>query len=142
MKSILLCLMLFIGSGEWMTDFNSAREKAGREHKTILLNFSGSDWCGPCIKMKREIFETEIFETYAADNLVLVRADFPRLKKNRLTESLRVHNEELAEKYNPQGEFPLTLLLDEHGKILHQWDGYNSFSPGSFVDTIKKITAR
>ena len=145
MKTILLCLLLIfsLSSVDWLTDFAKAKEQAIREKKVILLNFSGSDWCGPCIKMKKEIFETDKFQTFAGENLVLVRADFPRLKKNQLDKSLKQHNEMLAEKYNPQGKFPLTLLLDSHGTVLREWDGFNSSTtPDSFINAIKSACGR
>ena len=70
----------------WETDFNKAKQSAQSEHKLILLNFSGSDWCGPCIRMHKEIFDNNSFTQYADEHLVLVNADFPRLKKTRASE--------------------------------------------------------
>lgn len=65
----------------WGTDFENAKKRASEEHKLILLNFSGSDWCGPCIKLHDEIFESATFKSFADGNLILINADFPRLKK-------------------------------------------------------------
>jgi len=106
--------------------------------KPIILNFSGSDWCGPCIKMTRDIYEKESFVNYANEHLILVRADFPRSKKNQLDPKQIKHNEELAEKFNPQGKFPLTLLLDANGKILRTWDGFKSGTPEQFIQQIEE----
>lgn len=75
--SLSLLLAFFITGSDWETDIESAKHKAQDEHKFILLNFSGSDWCGPCIRMHKEIFESEEFKNYADRNLVLVNADFP-----------------------------------------------------------------
>jgi thiol-disulfide isomerase/thioredoxin len=108
----------------WDTTFSEATDKAKKENKLILLNFSGSDWCGPCIKLKKEVFESATFTAFAEKNLILVRADFPRKKANQLTEALRTQNEQLAEKYNSKGKFPLTVLLTADGKVLKEWDGY------------------
>src|SRR4051812_26058940 len=80
---------------EWLLDFNKAQEQASASNKIILLNFSGSDWCGPCIKLKREILTSDAFNKYAAENLVLVNADFPRMKKNALTDEQTKKNEQL-----------------------------------------------
>jgi thioredoxin-related protein len=125
MKSYLVSLLFFIlAGGNWLTNFDAARETAAQEHKFILLNFSGSDWCGPCIKMKQEVFENDAFLQLAEKKLVLVRADFPRTKKNQLPKEQKEQNEALAQKYNPSGKFPLTLLLDESGKVIKEWDGY------------------
>ncbi len=109
---------------QWSNDFDNAKVQATQNHKHILLNFCGSDWCGPCIKLKKDIFESEDFGQFANDNLVLVRADFPRLKKNQLPPKQTAHNEALAEKYNQQGKFPLTVLLTPDGKVVKEWEGY------------------
>ena len=118
---------------EWLTNFNEARRVASQEHKYILMNFSGSDWCAPCIKMKKEVFESEAFQSLAQDKLVLVRADFPRQKKNQLPKDQTKHNEALADQYNPEGKFPLTLLLDQDGKVVKRWDGYTFASQDKFI---------
>src|SRR5688572_7513602 len=100
-----------MGSVGLVNDFEAAKTIAQENHKYILLNFSGSDWCAPCIKMKQEVFENEDFLDIAEKQLVLIRADFPRVKKNQLSKEQQKHNEVLAEKYNPTGKFPYTLLL-------------------------------
>ena len=115
---------LFFVAPQWGGDFEKAKAEATQNHKYILLNFCGSDWCGPCIKLKKDIFESADFEKFASENLVLVRADFPRLKKNQLDAKQTSHNEALAEKYNNQGKFPLTVLIDPNGKVVKEWDGY------------------
>jgi thioredoxin-related protein len=123
----------------WQPDFQKAKLQAKQQHQLILLNFSGSDWCGPCIRMKKEIFETEGFSSFADDNLVLVNADFPRSKKHQLTKEQQKQNDVLAEKYNPSGKFPLTVLLDEEGKVLKSWDGLPDEDATAFTNSIKKL---
>ncbi|MCW3117818.1 MAG: hypothetical protein JWM28_1900 [Chitinophagaceae bacterium] len=123
----------------WTTNFNKAKEEAKKENKYLLLNFSGSDWCVPCIRTEKEIFHSSAFSNYADSNLVLVNADFPRLKKNKLTTTQTKENEMLAEKYNKSGAFPLTLLLDGNGKVVKEWVGYPGVSPDKFVDQIKSV---
>lgn len=137
-----LFLLLFISAffttaQVWKTDFNEAKAEALKTNKIILLNFSGSDWCSPCIQFKSKIFESQIFNTYANDRLVLVNADFPRKKKNKLTVQQKKMNEALAEKYNPEGKFPYTVLLSPTGKIIKQWDGLPDLSPAAFTEQIK-----
>lgn len=122
----------------WLTNFDQAKVEAAESKKFILLYFSGSDWCAPCIRLKTEIFESTAFVEFAEDNLVLANADFPRLKKNQLEKTQVKHNEALADKYNPEGKFPLTLLLDASGKPVRQWDGFPQKSAEQFVDEIKK----
>lgn len=108
----------------WMGDFLQAQKDAKDQQKLILLNFSGSDWCGPCIKLKHDVFESEAFGQYAQNKLVLVRADFPRLKKNQLPADQQARNDQMAERYNPNGKFPLTVLINSQGKVLKEWEGY------------------
>jgi thioredoxin-related protein len=129
-------LLLFVANPigqEWLTNLDAAKIAAGQENKFVLLNFSGSDWCAPCIKLKEEVFESEAFQTLAAQKLILVRADFPRQKKHQLSEELIKSNDALAEKYNQSGKFPLTLLLDSDGKIIRTWDGYVFASQEKFM---------
>ena len=122
--SILFFLTFSFTTTEWTTDFAKAKTDANSQHKYILLNFSGSDWCGPCIKLKKEILDSPEFLKYSESKLVLVRADFPRNKKNRLSPELTKSNEALAEKYNNQGKFPYTVLINADGKIVKSWEGY------------------
>lgn len=125
----------------WKTNFNEAKKEAAVKHELILLNFSGSDWCLPCIKLKKTIFESEAFTSYALENLVLVNADFPRQNKHKLSADQKNINEELAEKYNPQGKFPYTAILTAEGKLIKEWDGLPDISAQQFVDEIKAIDA-
>lgn len=138
MKTVLISLLFLSVAPEWLTNMDTAKETAAKEHKYILLNFSGSDWCGPCIKLKKEVFESEAFQTLAQDKLVLLNADFPRQKKNQLPKEQTNHNEMLAEKYNPTGKFPLTLLLSADGKLIKEWDGYTFASQDRFIEGIKE----
>jgi len=121
MKIAFVLWMMWAG---WGSDLSVAQQAAKDQHKLILLNFSGSDWCGPCIKLKKDVFESTEFQSFAEANLVLVRADFPRLKKNQLAKDQQAKNDALAERYNSGGKFPLTVLLNEQGKVLKEWDGY------------------
>lgn len=127
-----------IPGATWLTNFEQAKSEASDTKKYILLNFSGSDWCAPCIRLKTEIFASEAFQEYAEENLVLANADFPRLRKNQLDKNQMQHNEALAETYNPDGKFPLTILLNASGRVVKQWDGLPQKSAEQFVDEIKK----
>ncbi len=121
----------------WINNLDSAKEQAKKEHKLILLNFSGSDWCIPCIRLRQEIFEADAFTKYADDHLILVNADFPRKKKNQLSKEQQKSNDEVAEKYNPQGSFPFTLLLDSNGNKIKVWDGFYKDGVDNFIYDIK-----
>ncbi len=137
MNYLSLLLLLSLTSSTWLTDFQKGKTEAVASNKLIVLNFSGSDWCGPCIRLKKEIFESEAFENYSSEKLVLVNADFPRYKKNQLSNEQVKENEALAEKYNSTGRFPFTILLDSNGKVLKQWDGLPDETAEKFVDEIK-----
>jgi len=136
-----LLFCLFMSTPGWLTDFDAARDTASQQHKFIVLNFSGSDWCAPCIKLEQEVFESDEFRSVAEKQLVLVRADFPRLKKNQLSKEQTKHNETLAEKYNPAGKFPLTLLLNANGKIIKEWDSYPFRSHARFMSELNQTLA-
>lgn len=139
MKIFLLFIfpIFFFSQENWLTNFEEAQKIAQQENKNILINFSGSDWCAPCIRMKQEIFASEDFNTFASKNLVLVKADFPRLKKNQLTKEQILHNEGLAEKYNEKGLFPYTVLVDADGKVLKSWDGYPQSGIEGFIKELE-----
>ena len=92
---LLLCSLFFL-ENPWTNDLEKAKILANSEHKMILLNFSGSDWCIPCIKMKKDIFENQTFKEGLAQKLILMNADFPRLKKNRLAKDDIIKNERFS----------------------------------------------
>ena len=133
----LVCLLLLALPLQWETDFGKARKTAEDEHKLILLNFSGSDWCGPCILFTKEYLGNAAFAAIADKDLVLVNADFPRKSKNRLSPELTKANEALAERYNKEGVFPFTLLLDAKGNVVRTWAGKPKESPEEWATQLK-----
>ena len=116
----------------------TAQKKAKAEHKMILLNFSGSDWCIPCIKMHNDFFASEAFNHFADSSLVLVNADFPRTKKKQLAKDAQQKNDALAAQYNTAGKFPLTVLLAPDGKAIRSWEGYNNGSDLQLLAEIRQ----
>ena len=125
------------GSAHWHLNMQEAKALAQREHRHILLNFSGSDWCGPCILLRKEILDAPAFSQLADTTLVLVNADFPRSKKNQLSREQQALNDQLADQYNSKGQFPLTLLLNAEGKVLQQWEGNPAVKPEQFAARVK-----
>lgn len=119
-------------SQNWLTDFETAKSKAQQEEKTIILVFQGSDWCAPCIKLDKEIWNTEEFKNYAKDHFVMLQADFPKRKKNALSETQQKHNNQLAEKFNKNGYFPYVVILNSEGTILGS-TGYKKTTPASYL---------
>ena len=145
MKTTILAFLfplLFSGTSPWLNDFSQAKNLSKEKHEYILLNFSGSDWCSGCIKMHKDIFESTVFEQYAQDHLILLNADFPRSKKNSLPADQQKKNDALADKYNSEGEFPLTVLLDSDGKVIKKWSGFYTKGAESFVNEIKDLDGR
>lgn len=136
---LLALMLLFIMPIQWEPNFENAKKIAKEKHELILLNFSGSDWCGPCIVTRKDYLESEVFTKMADNNLVLVNADFPRKKKNMGSAEVIKRNEALAEQYNKQGAFPLTLLLNADGKVLKSWNGKPEVSPEQWTAEIKAI---
>lgn len=137
---IVLLSLLMMSFTTWETNFEKAKTTATKEHKYILLNFSGSDWCGPCIRMHKEIFDNEAFQQFATQKLVMMNADFPRQKKNQLSKDLQKQNDQLADKYNSKGSFPMTALLDANGNVLRSWDGLPKESADQFLNELKDLT--
>ena len=124
---------------QWEPDFENAKKIATEKNELILLNFSGSDWCAPCIQTRKEYFENEDFLKMAKTNLVMVNADFPRSKKNKLAPEQVERNETLAEKYNKDGHFPYTLLLNADGKVIKSWEGKPAVAVEKWTKEIKTI---
>jgi protein disulfide-isomerase len=114
----------------WQTDFNQAAQEAAQEHKYILLDFTGSDWCPWCIKMDKEVFDGSQFSDFAAKNLVLVKVDFPR--KTAQSPAEKSQNEDLAKKYAIEG-FPTYVLLDSNGKEVRRQVGYLQGGATAFI---------
>lgn len=133
-----LCSSHFVMAQNWMTDFELAKEKANQENRNIVLVFAGSDWCAPCIKLEKEIWQSEEFKKYSDNNYILLKADFPRQKKNKLPKELQKHNDALAEQYNMQGYFPLVLLLDANGKVLGK-TGYKKVKPAEYISLLNSF---
>ena len=99
---VLLLISTSIFSQEKYNKFQDIKQIAQQENKNILIKFSGSDWCIPCIKLQKKVIDDPRFQEFISKNLVYVEADFPR-KKGKLTKELVARNKELADNYNQQG---------------------------------------
>lgn len=110
----------------WLDDYHKAQEEAKASHKLLLLNFTGSDWCGWCIRLDQNVFSQSDFKDYASKNLVLLELDFPRPGGSRAqgqTAELKKQNLDLARQYNVFG-FPTLIVLDGNGQKIWQYEGY------------------
>ena len=121
---------------DWLDDYKKAQEEAKTGHKILLLNFTGSDWCGWCIKFDREVLSKPQFKEFAHNNLVLVELDFPRAKAQ--SPELRKQNRQLAMQYEVVG-FPTIIALDSDGQKLWQYDGYFPGGPEAFIAELEKL---
>lgn len=132
------CCSCSIFAQDWHQDFDEALIQSKEDDKPLILVFSGSDWCAPCIKLDRSIWTSALFKNYAAENYILYKADFPRKRKNRLSESMLNRNKELAEKYNSQGYFPLVVVLD--GKeTVYGTLGYEKATPTEYIELLNSF---
>ncbi|WP_367752989.1 thioredoxin family protein [Flavobacterium sp. WC2430] len=142
MKKNMLLLLFFMGtigySQDWKTDINLAKQEAVAQNKPILLVFSGSDWCAPCIKLDKTIWQSAEFKKYATEHLVLERADFPKKKQNQLETQIKKQNQDLAEIYNKDGIFPLVVVLDTTGKVLGT-TSYKNISPTEYIGLLNSF---
>ena len=119
----------------WLTDFPKAQAEAKTQHKLLLVNFTGSDWCPWCLRLDREVFAKPEFQTYAKDHLVLFMADFPRAKP--LSNDVRKQNRQLAERFGIEG-FPTIIVLNAEGKPVGEL-GYLPGGATAFIDQLRKL---
>jgi len=138
LAACLLVSSLHAAELNWHTSLPEAQARAKAENKLVLMDFTGSDWCVWCIKLKREIFDTDEFARYAKDNLVLVEVDFPRKKKQ--SEDLKAANRALAEKYKIQG-YPTIIVLNSDGKQVGEL-GYMKGGPEPFIAALDKLKGK
>ncbi|HTI98238.1 MAG TPA: thioredoxin family protein [Dongiaceae bacterium] len=123
------------GESTWLTDLPQAQAQAKAEHKMVLLDFTGSDWCPWCIRLHKEIFSRQAFADYAKTNLVLVEVDFPHNKPQN--DALKKANQALADRFQIEG-YPTVIVLNADGKQVGQL-GYQSGGPQPFIAELEKL---
>ncbi len=143
MKRILIVVIsLFItvslSAQVWETSLEVAKNNASKDGKSIILVFSGSDWCIPCMKLEKNIWESQDFVDYSKTHYILLRADFPKKKGNALSNEQQQQNDKLAESYNKDGLFPLVLVLDKVGKVLGS-TGYKNITPKEYIALLHSL---
>ena len=143
-KSITGLLLTFLfalhcwGSDDWGTDFAKAKTLAAKNNKPILIDFTGSDWCGWCMKLDKEVLSQKEFKEYAAKNLNLVVSDYPKSKKQ--SDALRKQNQKLAKDFNIEG-YPTIILVDKDGKEMAR-TGYKAGGASEYVNHLKELLAK
>jgi len=116
-------------------DPEKAFEQARQSGKKILLIFSGSDWCLPCIRLEKNILADSAFRQFASEHLVIVEADFPQRKK--IPPVLKAQYETLADRFDPEGAFPKIVLLTADRSLVGVLS-YSGQSPTSFIEEVQK----
>jgi len=123
----------------WGTDLSTALNQARSENKMVLIDFTGSDWCGWCIKFDHDVLSTDKFAGYAKSKLMLVKLDFPHHKPQ--SDALKRANQELATRYHVDG-FPTYVLLNFAGKELGRQVGYAEGGPDAFIAELDGFSKR
>lgn len=143
MKKILIAMLaatlywqVNAAESTWLTDLPKAEAQAKAENKIILMDFTGSDWCGWCIKFKKEVLDTKEFQEYAAKNVVLVELDYPNKKEQ--SADLKKANADLKKKYKVNG-FPTLVVLDKDGKEIGRQVGYSKGGPEAFIAKLESF---
>ncbi len=145
MKNLAIAILVVLGSlsavsaradSAWSTDLKKAQEEAKANHKLLLLDFTGSDWCGYCFQLDKAILSQQQFKDYANKNLVLVEIDFPRRKAQSV--DVQKQNQELAERYQIDG-FPTLIVLDGDGKTVWRYEGLYTGGIAAFLAELDKI---
>lgn len=137
-KALISIIFLgFISAGhaadEWSTDYSKALKTASEKNMPLLLAFTGSDWCPPCMALEREVFSKKPFLEFASKNFVMVELDFP--KNKQIPENLTKQNQSIASKYKVEG-FPSIIIIDKNEKVLERMTGYENYN--STMDFLKK----
>ncbi len=141
MKKLALCLLTCFTVFQlkadlaWMTDLPKAQAQAKTEKKLVMLDFTGSDWCGWCIKLNKEVFNTPEFAEYAKKNIVPVEVDFPNKKAQ--SAAVKNANQALQSKYGVKG-YPTIIVLNADGKKVGEM-GYMKGGPKAFIAELEKL---
>lgn len=130
----MLTLNALAGKTGWDDNYDKALAEAKEGNKLVLLDFTGSDWCGWCVKLDEEVFSKTDFKKFAKENLVLVELDYPHSK--RQTKKLVEQNLALKDKFQVRG-FPTLIVVDAEGKEQARWGGYSA----SFLSELKEKVA-
>lgn len=119
----------------WLDNFEQAKKEAKEHKQPIFAFFTGSDWCGWCVKLKKEVLDTKEFQSFAADNMILFEADFPRQKK--INDKVKKQNAELQKQYGVRG-YPTVFLLDAEGKQVGR-TGYKAGGGEAYVKHLQEL---
>jgi thioredoxin-related protein len=140
MAGILAFLLVLVSvsarAGElWTEDFAAAKTEAAKDNKDLLMDFTGSDWCMWCIRLKKEVFEQDVFKKEASKNFVFVELDFPRSKKQ--SDAIKQQNADLSAKFGIEG-YPSVFLADSKGQPYAR-TGYQQGGPEKYLESLAEF---
>ena len=136
----MLALAVGIQAGsDWLTDPIKAKETAQKENKFVFVEFTGSDWCPPCKKLKGSILETDVFKEYVKKRLVLLELDFPKFTEQPA--QLKEQNRRLQQRFRVTG-FPTVVILDKNSKELARWSGFGGDTPEGYIAKIEAAVTK
>jgi protein disulfide-isomerase len=121
---------------DWQTNYKKAQDEAKTGSKLLFMEFSGSDWCGPCILMDREVLSRPEFKDYAKKNLVLMEVDFPH--RQMQPEEVKKQNQQLADQYQVE-VLPTIIVLNGDGKLVWRYYGLFEDGPKAFIAELEKL---
>jgi thiol-disulfide isomerase/thioredoxin len=133
--ALVLCVSSLRAADGWLTDFEKAKAQAAEGKRDLLIDFTGSDWCPPCMALDEEVFSKDAFKLEAAKNFVLMLADYPESKDQ--PEPLKQQNKKLMEEYGVN-EFPTVLLADAAGRP-YAATGYEEGGPAAYVEHLNEL---
>ncbi len=122
----------------WLTSLKQAQAQSRESGKVILADFTGSDWCGWCVKLKREVFSRPEFAKWASQNVILLEVDFPRRKTQ--SQQLKAQNRALAKSYGIRG-YPTILFLNADGQEIGR-SGYIRGGAKVWIENAQKIIGK
>ncbi|MCW1912800.1 thioredoxin family protein [Luteolibacter sp. GHJ8] len=128
----------FAAGEDWTADYEAAKKRAAAEGKDLLIDFTGSDWCAWCIKLRKEVFEQPGFAP-AKDKFVLLELDYPK-DESRVSEAVATQNAALIKKYPIKG-YPTILLCDASGKPFAA-TGYQPGGPDKYLPHLDTLLAK
>lgn len=128
--ALLACISIQVTAADWMTDLDKAVALAKKENKLVFIDFTGSDWCPPCIKLKKDVLSTTEFAKYAKDKFVLVELDYPRSKEQ--SDDLKAANSKLQKEFGIRG-FPTVLILDGERKEVLRKVGFGGLTTAEYL---------
>jgi protein disulfide-isomerase len=126
----------FAAQAKWLTDYDAALAQAKQENKRVLIDFTGSDWCGWCIKFDEEVYSQSKFINYARDKYVLLKLDYPKNKKQ--SDAEKAANQKWKSQYRVGG-FPTTVILNSEGREIGRFVGYQEGGPKAFIGQLEKL---